>query len=103
MFAFTKRKKDAWERFGPVVDGKSITEKLHHQALNRSIASLNQPINRVNLLAARQTLKYFWRPQGRLQSVFGGRKANSRVFLAAANLTLESFWSRVIIACCTGV
>ncbi|GFN88489.1 hypothetical protein PoB_001499500 [Plakobranchus ocellatus] len=45
MFAFKMRKKDAWERFWPVVDERSITEKLHHQVLNRSIASLNQSIS----------------------------------------------------------
>ncbi|GFN97275.1 hypothetical protein PoB_002378100 [Plakobranchus ocellatus] len=33
------------------------------------------------------------RPPGRLQSVFGGHQRDSRVFLAAALLTLESFWS----------
>ncbi|GFN80716.1 hypothetical protein PoB_000722200 [Plakobranchus ocellatus] len=69
MIAFTKRKKDARERFWPVVDERSITEKLLHQVLNRSIASLNRPISlasrfredRVNLAAAK------------LQSAFGGR------------------------------
>ncbi|GFN91959.1 hypothetical protein PoB_001846500 [Plakobranchus ocellatus] len=91
MFAFSKRKKYAWERFGPVVDERSIIEKLHHQVLNRSIASLNQPTESI------------WRPPGRLQSVFGGRDIDSRVFLAAASLTLEFFWGRVIIACYTGV
>ncbi|GFN85520.1 hypothetical protein PoB_001202600 [Plakobranchus ocellatus] len=50
-----------------------------------------------------KTLKQFWRPPGRLQSVFGGRYRDSRVFLAAAMLTLESFWGRVVLACYTGV
>ncbi|GFO10073.1 hypothetical protein PoB_003657800 [Plakobranchus ocellatus] len=35
--------------------------------------------------------KVVWRPPGRLQSVFGGRYRDCRVFLAAAMLTLESF------------
>ncbi|GFO28863.1 hypothetical protein PoB_005536800 [Plakobranchus ocellatus] len=39
------------------------------------------------------------RPPGRLQSVFGDRYRDSRVFLAAAMLTLESFWGRVVLAC----
>ncbi|GFO10502.1 hypothetical protein PoB_003700700 [Plakobranchus ocellatus] len=56
----------------------------------------------VNPAAARQTLKQIWRPPGRLQSVFGGRYRDSRVFLAAAILTLESFWGRVVLACYTG-
>ncbi|GFN88526.1 hypothetical protein PoB_001503200 [Plakobranchus ocellatus] len=38
----------------------------------------------------------------RLQSAFGGRYRDSRVFLAAAMLTLESFWCRVVLACYTG-
>ncbi|GFO25258.1 hypothetical protein PoB_005176300 [Plakobranchus ocellatus] len=104
MFAFTNRKKDVQERFWPVVDERSITGKRHHQVLNHSIASLNQPISlrdRVNPAAARQTLKYFWRPPDRLQSVFGSRHRDSRVFLAAAILTLDSLWSRVILACYT--
>ncbi|GFO31046.1 hypothetical protein PoB_005755100 [Plakobranchus ocellatus] len=42
------------------------------------------------------------RPPGRLQSVFVARHKDSRVFLAAAILTLESFWGRVILACYTG-
>ncbi|GFN85616.1 hypothetical protein PoB_001212200 [Plakobranchus ocellatus] len=42
--------------------------------------------------------KIVWRPPGRLQSVFGGRYRDSRVFLAAAMLTLESFWGRVVLA-----
>ncbi|GFN75165.1 hypothetical protein PoB_000167100 [Plakobranchus ocellatus] len=45
----------------------------------------------VNPAAARQTLKQFWRPPGRLQSVFGGRYRDSRVFLAAAMLTSRVF------------
>ncbi|GFN91157.1 hypothetical protein PoB_001766300 [Plakobranchus ocellatus] len=40
--------------------------------------------------------------EGRLKSVIGGRYRDSRVFLAAAMLTLESFWGRVILACYTG-
>ncbi|GFO25001.1 hypothetical protein PoB_005150600 [Plakobranchus ocellatus] len=42
--------------------------------------------------------KVVWRPRGRLQSEFGGRYRDSRVFLAAAMLTLESFWGRVVLA-----
>ncbi|GFN83934.1 hypothetical protein PoB_001044000 [Plakobranchus ocellatus] len=38
----------------------------------------------------------------RLQSVFSGRYRDFRVFLAAAMLTLESFWGRVVLACYTG-
>ncbi|GFN88514.1 hypothetical protein PoB_001502000 [Plakobranchus ocellatus] len=69
----------------------------------KSLSSLIRfRVDRVNLAAARQTHKYFWRPPCRLQSVFGGRHTDSRVFLAAANLTLESFWSRFIIACYPG-
>ncbi|GFO00755.1 hypothetical protein PoB_002726000 [Plakobranchus ocellatus] len=59
-------------------------------------------VSRVNPAAARQTLKQFWRPPGRLKSVFGGRYRDSRVFLAAAILTLESIWGRVVPACYTG-
>ncbi|GFN94819.1 hypothetical protein PoB_002132500 [Plakobranchus ocellatus] len=60
-------------------------------------------VDRVNPAAARETLQNIWRPPGRLQGVFGGRYRGSRVFLAAANLTLESFWGRVILACYTGL
>ncbi|GFN76033.1 hypothetical protein PoB_000253900 [Plakobranchus ocellatus] len=60
-------------------------------------------VDRVNLAAARQTPKHFWRPPGRPQSVCGGRYRDSRVFLAAAILTLESFWGRVVLACYTGL
>ncbi|GFO11969.1 hypothetical protein PoB_003847400 [Plakobranchus ocellatus] len=89
MFACTNRKKDARERFWSAVDETNTTGKLHHQILNHSIASLNQPISlrnrfradRVNPAAARQTLKQFWWPLGRPQSVFGGRYRDSRVFL----------------------
>ncbi|GFO41403.1 hemicentin-1 [Plakobranchus ocellatus] len=59
--------------------------------------------DRVSPATARQTLKYFWRPPDRLQSAFGGRHRYSRVFLAAAILTVESIWSRVILACYTGL
>ncbi|GFN95258.1 hypothetical protein PoB_002176400 [Plakobranchus ocellatus] len=59
-------------------------------------------VDRVNSATARQTLKQFWRPPSRLQIVFGGRYRDSRVFLAAAILTLESFWDRVVLACYTG-
>ncbi|GFN82414.1 hypothetical protein PoB_000892000 [Plakobranchus ocellatus] len=45
MFACTNRKKDARKRFWSAVDERSITGKLHHQVLNHSIASLNQPIS----------------------------------------------------------
>ncbi|GFO34024.1 hypothetical protein PoB_006052900 [Plakobranchus ocellatus] len=57
----------------------------------------------VNPATARQTLKQFWRPPGKPQSVFGGRYRDSRVFLAAAMLTLESLWGRVVLACYTGL
>ncbi|GFN88419.1 hypothetical protein PoB_001492500 [Plakobranchus ocellatus] len=83
--------------------------------------------SRVRLAAARNTLESVWRepcprqsyfshsggrqtdfkvilrPPGRLQSVFGGRYRDSRVFLAAAMLTLESFWGIVVLACYTGI
>ncbi|GFO01667.1 hypothetical protein PoB_002817200 [Plakobranchus ocellatus] len=59
-------------------------------------------VDRVNPAAARQTLKKFWWPPGRLHSIFGGRYSDPRVFLAAAILTLESFWGRVVLACYTG-
>ncbi|GFO29537.1 hypothetical protein PoB_005604200 [Plakobranchus ocellatus] len=59
-------------------------------------------VDRVNLAAAKQTLRQLWRPPGRLQSVFGSRYRVSRVFLAAAMLTLESFWGRVVLACYSG-
>ncbi|GFO27920.1 hypothetical protein PoB_005442500 [Plakobranchus ocellatus] len=57
---------------------------------------------RVNPAAARQTLTDLWRPPGRLQGAFGGRLADSRLFLAAATLTLECFLGRVILASYTG-
>ncbi|GFO14722.1 hypothetical protein PoB_004122700 [Plakobranchus ocellatus] len=60
-------------------------------------------VDRANPAAARQTLKHFWRPRGRLQSVNGGRHRDSRVFLVAAILTLESIYGRVILACYTGL
>ncbi|GFN95076.1 hypothetical protein PoB_002158200 [Plakobranchus ocellatus] len=81
---------DAWERFWPVVDERRIIEEHHHQDLNRSIASFNQPISlgqsqsgsrqtdsKVILAAARQTPECFWRPLQRLQSVSGGRHFDS--------------------------
>ncbi|GFN91448.1 heat shock protein 75 kda, mitochondrial, partial [Plakobranchus ocellatus] len=58
-------------------------------------------VDRVNPAAARQTLKQSWRLPGRLQSAFGGHHRDTRVFLAAAILTLESFWGRVTLACYT--
>ncbi|GFO25981.1 hypothetical protein PoB_005248600 [Plakobranchus ocellatus] len=94
MFACTNRKKDARERFWPAVDERSISGKLHHQSRFR--------VDRVNPAAAKQTLKYIWRSPGRSQRVFGGRYRDFRVFLAAAMLTLESFWGRVFLACYTG-
>ncbi|GFO02655.1 ribonuclease hi [Plakobranchus ocellatus] len=39
---------------------------------------------------------------GRLQIAFVRRHRDSKVFLAAAILILESFWGRVILACYTG-
>ncbi|GFN83664.1 hypothetical protein PoB_001017000 [Plakobranchus ocellatus] len=71
-------------------------------ATERSLQSRFR-VDRVNPAAARQTLKHFWRPPGRLHSAFGGRYRDSRVLLAAAILTLESFWGRVILACYIGV
>ncbi|GFO19398.1 hypothetical protein PoB_004590300 [Plakobranchus ocellatus] len=43
------------------------------------------------------------RPPDRLLSNFDGHQADSRVLLAAAILTLESFWGRVTLACYTGL
>ncbi|GFO40000.1 hypothetical protein PoB_006650500 [Plakobranchus ocellatus] len=81
--------------------GHQTTEHLLQSSPNR-LALENSTLEKVNLAAVRQTPKYSWRPPGRLQSVFGGRYRDSRVFLAAAMLTLESFWGRVVLACYTG-
>ncbi|GFO38139.1 hypothetical protein PoB_006464400 [Plakobranchus ocellatus] len=97
LLASRRRKKHHWKASSPGPESFYIT-------------SLNQPISLrsrfrvdiVNPAAAKQTLKQFWRPPGRLQSVFGGRYRDSRVFLAAAMLTLESFWGRVVLVCYTG-
>ncbi|GFN86458.1 hypothetical protein PoB_001296400 [Plakobranchus ocellatus] len=74
---------DARELFGSVVDERSITGKLHHQSRFR--------VDRVNTAAARLTLKQILRPPGRLQSGICGHHRDSRVFGAAAILTLEFF------------
>ncbi|GFO43125.1 hypothetical protein PoB_006963000 [Plakobranchus ocellatus] len=67
MFVCTERKKDARERFWPVVDERSITEKLHHQLSSLGIESFSCK-----------------------QSQFGGRQTDFKVLLAAANNCLES-------------
>ncbi|GFO10375.1 hypothetical protein PoB_003688000 [Plakobranchus ocellatus] len=85
MFACTNRNKDAWERFWPAVDERSITRKLHHQVLNHSIASLNQPIS---LRLSSPGLESF----SHRQRQSGGRQADSRAFLAAAIETPGCFW-----------
>ncbi|GFO36596.1 hypothetical protein PoB_006310100 [Plakobranchus ocellatus] len=85
MFACTNRKKDARERFWPVVDERGITRKLHHQVLNHSIASINQPIS---LRLSSPGLESF----SRRQSQSGGRQTDSKAVLAAARQTPECFW-----------
>ncbi|GFO19076.1 hypothetical protein PoB_004558100 [Plakobranchus ocellatus] len=96
--------------FGPLSDGLRWQARIRttERFLKSSRQSLcgvspaHANLILVNPVAARQTLKQSWRPPGRLQSIFGGRYRDSRVFLAAAMLTLESFWGRVELACYTG-
>ncbi|GFN87526.1 hypothetical protein PoB_001403200 [Plakobranchus ocellatus] len=57
-------------------------------------ASLESFITRVNPAAAKQTLKQFWRPPGKLQGVFGGHYRDSRVFLEAASVLHLLHWKR---------
>ncbi|GFN78860.1 hypothetical protein PoB_000536600 [Plakobranchus ocellatus] len=78
-------------------------EKVRASTRTKTKKESRLRVDRVNLAAARQTLKSFWWPPERLQNAFGSRHRDSRVFLAAAILTLESFWGRVTLACYTGV
>ncbi|GFO03809.1 hypothetical protein PoB_003031400 [Plakobranchus ocellatus] len=77
---------------------KGVAESQHAMVVPEKHANPSRfRVDRVNPAAARQTLKKPWRPPGRLHSAFGGRHRDSRVFLAATILTLESFWGRVIL------
>ncbi|GFN95426.1 hypothetical protein PoB_002193200 [Plakobranchus ocellatus] len=57
--------------------GQSSTREASLKSFITSYPPMGQSrfrVDRVNVASARQTLKYLWRPPGRLQSVSGGRQ-----------------------------